>query len=468
LSQPSALIHVFVGPTLSEKDVLARLDAVVSGPAAFGDVYRAAHRRPIAIAIIDGYFERIPAIWHKEILWAMSEGVHVFGASSMGALRAAELCDFGMVGVGPIFEAFRDGRLEDDDEVAVAHGQADTAFRPISEAMVNIRATLELAASQDVISAETSLELIALAKRTFYAERNYATLLEAGHGQSMNGTELRALRSWLPRGRVDQKRLDAEQLLDHVRHWQAQNPAPKRVSYSFEPTDAWHEARRIAIQSLTQTAQPLAEGDQALLDELKLAGVFTTAHARAAVRGWSLEAARRAGVRADALAVRTAVETFRRDYGLTDRQAFERWREEQRLDSAGLTRFFEDQARAAWAEPLSESLGHAQLRAELQASGTYGRLVERAERKARSLAQVGLAAPSLHDAQLEESDLWRWYFSELGLVPPPDLDAFARSRGFSDTEQLRRAVLREYCYRQREAAVTTAGTESSSQPAQKH
>jgi hypothetical protein len=283
----------------------------------------------------------------------------------------------------------------------------------------------------------------------------------------MNDAELRALRSWLQGGRVDQKRLDAEQLLDHLREWQTGKPAPKRVSYSFAPTDAWHEAQRIATQSLTQTAQPLAESDQALLEELKMAGAFTTAHARAAARGWSLEAARRAGVRADALAVRTAVETFRRDHGLTERQAFERWREEQHLDSAGLTRFFEDQARAAWAEPLSEALGQAQLRAELQASGVYGRFAERAERKARTLAQVGLGAPSLHDAQLEESELWRWYFSELRLVPPSDLDTFARSRGFADTDELRRALLREYCYQKREAAADTDGAAKPLQSAQK-
>ena len=75
-----------------------------------------------AIGIIDGYFENIPSVWHKEILWAMSQGIHVFGSASMGALRAAELAPFGMEGVGAIFEAYRDGWLEDDDEVASEDG----------------------------------------------------------------------------------------------------------------------------------------------------------------------------------------------------------------------------------------------------------------------------------------------------------------------------------------------------------
>ena len=60
----------------------------------------------------------------------MSQGIHVFGSASMGALRA-ELCPFGMVGVGRIFEAYRDGELEDDDEVAVIHGPPRPAILPV-------------------------------------------------------------------------------------------------------------------------------------------------------------------------------------------------------------------------------------------------------------------------------------------------------------------------------------------------
>ena len=48
----------------------------------------------------------------------MAAGTQVFGAASMGALRAAELAPFGMIGVGAIFAAYRDGRLTGDDEVA--------------------------------------------------------------------------------------------------------------------------------------------------------------------------------------------------------------------------------------------------------------------------------------------------------------------------------------------------------------
>jgi hypothetical protein len=74
-------IYVFLGPTLAEKDARAELDAVYLPPAAAGDVYRLWERRPRAIGIVDGYFDHVPAVWHKEILWMMEHGVHVFGAA---------------------------------------------------------------------------------------------------------------------------------------------------------------------------------------------------------------------------------------------------------------------------------------------------------------------------------------------------------------------------------------------------
>ena len=440
-------VVVFAGPTLRQSDVLARLDAQVLGPAAFGDVYRAAHARPTALAIIDGYFERVPATWHKEILWAMAEGVHVFGASSMGALRAAELSVFGMVGVGKIFEAFRDGVLEDDDEVAVAHGAAEDGFVAISEAMVNIRATLERASAEQVLSGPTCQSLLDLAKGMFYAQRCYPALLEAGTVAGLPEAELGRFRDWVRQGRVDQKRLDAEALLDTLKEFCEQDPAPKRVSYSFEPTDAWHEAQRVAGARLGQRGAVLASADQALLEELKISGAYAAAHASATARGWSLDAARRAAIKPDALAVRTAVETFRRDAGLGERQAFETWRAEQRLEGAELTRFFEDQARASWAEPLSESLGRSQLVSHLRATGQYGSVVERAERKAQHLHAMGLASPSLLDVGVSEEELWRWYFGvRLGRELPSDLDAFARAAGFEGVEALRHAALRELAH----------------------
>ena len=91
-------VYVFAGPTLRHDEIREHLDAVCLPPAAQGDVYRAALNRPRVIAVVDGYFEGVPAVWHKEVLWALDHGIHVFGSASMGALRAAELAHFGMTG----------------------------------------------------------------------------------------------------------------------------------------------------------------------------------------------------------------------------------------------------------------------------------------------------------------------------------------------------------------------------------
>ncbi|RUX68847.1 hypothetical protein EN904_03020 [Mesorhizobium sp. M7A.F.Ca.CA.001.07.2.1] len=52
------------------------------------------------IGLIDGLFESGPAVWHKEILFALDAGCRLLGAASMGALRAAECWQFGMIGIG--------------------------------------------------------------------------------------------------------------------------------------------------------------------------------------------------------------------------------------------------------------------------------------------------------------------------------------------------------------------------------
>jgi hypothetical protein len=170
---------VFVGPTLGADEVRALLPgATVMPPAAVGDILRAAHQRGVKrIALIDGYFERMAAVWHKEILVAIERGIEVWGAASMGALRAAELALFGMRGVGVIYHWYRRGVLIADDEVAVAHLPAEVGYRAVSDALVNIRYGLELAIAKRAVTRRTGSELLARAKATFYRERSWATLV---------------------------------------------------------------------------------------------------------------------------------------------------------------------------------------------------------------------------------------------------------------------------------------------------
>src|SRR5947207_12902744 len=134
---------IFAGPSLPPRARPHIAGLEWRPPLRRGDLYLAALRRPALIGVVDGYFETVPTVWHKEILWAMSQGIHVYGAASIGALRAAELDTFGMRGVGAIYGAYRDGVLEDDDEVAVLHGPEELGYPQLPAGMVNTGCTLQ-------------------------------------------------------------------------------------------------------------------------------------------------------------------------------------------------------------------------------------------------------------------------------------------------------------------------------------
>ena len=128
-------------------------------------------------------------------------------ARGVGALRAAELDSFGMRGVGWVYQAFRDGTLDRDDEVAVGHAAAEDGYRPLSEAMVNIRRTLPAAEQQGIISAATRGILLTAGTALFYPERTWPALLRAAEaaradrGRARRAAAVAAGRAGRPAGR---------------------------------------------------------------------------------------------------------------------------------------------------------------------------------------------------------------------------------------------------------------------------
>ena len=89
----------------------------------------------------------------------------------MGALRAAELHAYGMIGVGEIFRMYRDGILDADDEVAQLY-TPDT-FVSCSEPLVNIRFALDSATRAGIISNCRADELIQQLKAVYFPDRSY-------------------------------------------------------------------------------------------------------------------------------------------------------------------------------------------------------------------------------------------------------------------------------------------------------
>jgi hypothetical protein len=241
-------IPVFVGPTLSGQALPAGFRH--RPPAQEGDVYRATLARPRAIGLIDGQFEVAPSVWHKEILWALTQGIHVFGAASLGALRAAELARFGMTGIGAICEDYRSGALTDDDEVTILHAPAELGYRPLTDAMVDIRATLAAARESGVLSARRAQRLDAIAKALFFKDRTWARVLQAGRDTgTLSAAAAAAFGHWLQANKVDRKGTDARAMLAAMQALLEREPKPFRPTFAFSDTVHW----QLAIRTWSKT-----------------------------------------------------------------------------------------------------------------------------------------------------------------------------------------------------------------------
>ncbi len=202
-------IHVYLGPSLDRETAKQLLpEACYHPPVRCGDLISLLRLSPKKIIIIDGFYETVPAAWHKEILLAMEFGVAVWGAASIGALRAAELYQFGMQGFGQIYHDFKTGILSDDDEVAVLHGDEKNGFLAINDPMVNIRYTCQYALEKQIISSEMKARLVAYCKAQFYPYRSLMNAaIQLSSEYPLMGDQFIP---WLrQQGLVDMKRRDA-------------------------------------------------------------------------------------------------------------------------------------------------------------------------------------------------------------------------------------------------------------------
>jgi hypothetical protein len=191
---------VFLGPTLDLHTARRILDAEYLPPIKRGDLARL-DPQIRRVAIVDGEFYQSLAVSPKEVLVLLDRGVAVYGASSMGALRAAETCAYGMVGVGTIFEWYRDGVIDADDEVAVTYDPV--TYRSTSVPLVNLRACLRGAVVAGVVPEKEADEVIRILKEMYFPLRSYQLVTKI----------CPALEAYLLQRQLDQKRDDAVMLL---------------------------------------------------------------------------------------------------------------------------------------------------------------------------------------------------------------------------------------------------------------
>ncbi len=125
-------------------------------------------------------------------------------------MRAAECAHFGMVGVGEIFARYMTGDLVDDSAVAQLHAPAELDYLPLTEALVNVEATVRRLGARGLINPALAEALEASARVLFFKRLTFQAVVEHAGAPA-------SLIALLADNRVDQKREDALALVAQLR-----------------------------------------------------------------------------------------------------------------------------------------------------------------------------------------------------------------------------------------------------------
>ncbi|MEM8620950.1 MAG: TfuA-like protein [Actinomycetota bacterium] len=442
---------VFAGPTIDAAAIQNIVpDAIVRPPAAQADIVNLVDRdHPAVIALIDGVFDRRLSVWYKELLYALSCGVHVYGASSMGALRAAETHRFGTVGVGQIFEWYTTGIIDGDDEVALIHGDADDDYRALSIPLVNVRATLLAAEADGEVTDAESTAILSVAKRLHYMDRNVATVLREAAAIGSSERVLELIDGRLRTGLVDQKRADAVELLQTVAALPS-DLAPHLPNFEFEASPFFVALReRDRTSDLGGRAVSFAELGYHLALYMP---DFERFNRSALDRLALVRLAAEFGIAVDETAVAAEVERHRRRHDLLDDAALDAWCQANDLTDQDFRSLMHDEAvvrrlrhfavSASGLRGTSRSLGDVlRLRGEYSAwmtetAATHDRAGDLYELLARD------------DTPLVE--LLAEHARAQGWTVDTDATEWIRESGFPDAEVLRVELLRARAARRAE------------------
>ncbi|NYB51315.1 MAG: TfuA-related McrA-glycine thioamidation protein [Methanobacteriaceae archaeon] len=206
-------VVVFIGPSLPLDDARKILDADYRSPVARGDIEALLTDPPHIIGIIDGVFHQQPAVSHREILKALKYGITVVGGSSMGALRSAELDSAGMIGMGTVYQMYRDGKIESDDEVAIVFNPETHEL--LSEALVSMSYNFQMAENEGIITADDYKKLYETAKNIYYPQRTYPRVFKSS---GLPENKILKLKSFLDKNGIDIKTEDARKVLKYIKN----------------------------------------------------------------------------------------------------------------------------------------------------------------------------------------------------------------------------------------------------------
>lgn len=221
---------LFAGPSLFGQE-FDETGMLVRPPARQGDLHQAVLDGAHAIGLIDGVFGFVPSVWHKEILFALSQGVRVLGGASLGALRAAECHSFGMEAVGEIANAYINGARSEDADVCLAHAPAELDFMPLSEPLVDVEASVASLLDLGVIDAKQAWRWLHAARDLYFADRTLDAMLERAALPVELGAAYR-------RHRIGVKARDALAVIERLRSLPEGRVQPPQ-DWTFRVSDPW-------------------------------------------------------------------------------------------------------------------------------------------------------------------------------------------------------------------------------------
>lgn len=211
---------IFLGPSVSREKARNILDADYRPPAKKGDLLRLASSMKNdvkMVGLVDGLFlQDYPPTPIEVYQLATKKKILVVGAASLGALRAVELEKFGMIGIGKIFELYKTGKIDGDDEVAVTFEEGQHVLQ--SEAMIDIRFNLFIARKKGIIDESTKRAIAKVAKNVYFPYRNYSDILDITKKQYPSCDScLESFRAYITHNRQSLKERDTIKLLKYLK-----------------------------------------------------------------------------------------------------------------------------------------------------------------------------------------------------------------------------------------------------------
>ncbi|MCX9073781.1 MAG: TfuA-like protein, partial [Candidatus Methanoperedens sp.] len=126
------------------------------------------------------------------------------------------LDSYGMIGVGRIYEMYRNGVIDSDDEVAVTF-DAET-MKPLSIPLLNVRVTVKALVDLGILNNDESAGIIGITRKIFYPDRNFQNILNECMEKGVISREKKEiLADSFRKYYIDAKREDAVLVLEKIK-----------------------------------------------------------------------------------------------------------------------------------------------------------------------------------------------------------------------------------------------------------